>query len=772
MTTQPPVISGAGDGTSSPGAPGPMALLPPRPSWPLQDLLAALPQPAWVMRPADRCVLAANAAACALLGMTLEAVLRTPAGELLQSPEDMAWWAEAEADIGAPPPLESETLVLLPGLRTLPVSRCIRTLPAGVGPAPGGVDGVDGALCLVTVLDRSAAHHSEGERDALVAQLQATLDSTADGILVTDLHGRVRACNRRFLELWGSGTTGGPGDASRPGADSAALLSWMGLQVLDGAGHDARLQELLATVHAASHDQLQLLDGRVLERVSRPLLHGGQAQGRVFAFRDLSERLATERRLQTLARCDALTGLPNRREAHERVDAACAEARREGRSFALLLLDLDRFRRINETWGQDTGDQVLLDVVRRMQAAVRGDDALMRVGGDQFVLFMPQADARAVEAAARRLLKTVSQPCDLDGEPFTLTCSIGVVLCPAHGGTADDLLRHAEAAMRQAKAAGRAGWRLHQLRQEADRRQQMKLDQALRQALASQRLRLHYQPRMALADGRLLGVEALLRWRDPELGEVSPAVFIPAAEHSGLIVAIGDWVLHQAVRQAALWHAAGHAVPVAVNVSALQFQQPQFVERVANVLAVSGLPPQLLELELTESILLHDAEDALPRLFALSALGVGLAIDDFGTGYSSLAYLKRMPVATLKIDCSFVQGLPQDRTDVGIVSAIVQMAQALGMQVIAEGVETESQRDFLVRAGCHACQGWLFAPALDSLSFERQFLRPGAPGAAAGASAGPGAGRPGAGAGSSAGPGPAGAGPGPSRRSQIRLVRG
>jgi diguanylate cyclase (GGDEF)-like protein len=709
---------------------------------PLEALLQALPQPAWVMCPAERRVLAANAAAATLLGLPLAQLLQTPADELLQSPEDQAWWAEASA--GPPSALHSDTLVLLPDARLLPVTRSIRGLPADAAPS---------RLCLVTVLDRSADHDSEGERDALLAQLQATLDSTADGILVTDLQGRVRACNRAFMAVWGlaagasgGAAGGGEGDPAfaraatgatapvypaLPAAGRADPIAWMRAHVLDGDGHDARLRELLAAPQATSHDELQLLDGRVLERVSRPLEHGGRVQGRVFAFRDLSERRQAERRIQALTRCDALTGLPNRREAHDRIDAACAGARRQAEGFALLLLDLDHFRRINETWGHDTGDQVLLAAAQRLQVAVRTGDTLMRVGGDQFVLLMPGADARAVEATARRLLKAVAQPCDLDGEPFTLTCSIGVVLCPAHGGTADDLLRHAETALRQAKSAGRAGWRLHQQRQEADRRQQMKLDQALRQALASQRLRLHYQPRVALADSRLRGAEALLRWRDPALGDVSPGVFIPAAEHSGLIVAIGDWVLHQAVRQAALWHGAGHAVPIAVNVSALQFQQPQFVERVANALAVSGLPPKLLELELTESILVHDAEDALPRLFALSALGVGLAIDDFGTGYSSLAYLKRMPVATLKIDRSFVKGLPEDRTDAGIVRAILEMARALGMDVIAEGVETEPQREFLALAGCDACQGWLFAPALDSLSFEQRFLRaPPAAGAA------------------------------------------
>jgi EAL domain-containing protein (putative c-di-GMP-specific phosphodiesterase class I) len=242
----------------------------------------------------------------------------------------------------------------------------------------------------------------------------------------------------------------------------------------------------------------------------------------------------------------------------------------------------------------------------------------------------------------------------------------------------------------------------------------------MRQALASGRFRLHYQPQVELRSGRIVGAEALIRWRDPALGEVPPSRFVPVAEDSGFIVALGDWVLTQAVRQGAAWRARGMAVPIAINVSALQFQQPQFAERVAAVLAASQLPPQLLELELTESILVRDADEALQRLRALARIGVGMAIDDFGTGYSSLAYLKRFPIDKLKIDRSFVMGLPGDDSDSAIVVAILQMAGALGMKVIAEGVETEAQRQFLFDSGCHQFQGYLYAPALDSLSFEKR----------------------------------------------------
>jgi EAL domain-containing protein (putative c-di-GMP-specific phosphodiesterase class I) len=283
----------------------------------------------------------------------------------------------------------------------------------------------------------------------------------------------------------------------------------------------------------------------------------------------------------------------------------------------------------------------------------------------------------------------------------------------------DELLRHADKAMYSVKEGGRAGYRFHQPRQDVDLRGRMRIDHAMRQALVDGRFELHYQPQVCLASGRVVGAEALLRWTDPELGEMAPADFIPVAEESGFIVAIGDWVLGEAVSRAAQWHARGLRILTAVNVSALQFHRPDFVDRVAAVLHRCGLPPGQLDLELTESILIQDAPEALRRMQALARLGVRLSIDDFGTGYSSLAYLKRVPIHQLKIDHSFVDGLPGDESDVAIVRAIVDIGRALRLQVIAEGVETEAQRRFLQRAGCNHYQGFLFAQALPAPDFER-----------------------------------------------------
>ncbi|NWG74011.1 MAG: EAL domain-containing protein, partial [Rubrivivax sp.] len=462
------------------------------------------------------------------------------------------------------------------------------------------------------------------------------------------------------------------------------------------------------------HDRLVLRNGRVVERVSRPLAHGERAAGRVYSFRDISERIAADRRLELMSFTDALTGLPNRRYLAARLGPASALSARGLHSMALLYLDLDHFKQVNDSLGPEAGDRVLREVAARLRAAAREGDLIARVGGDQFVLLLHQVGHDGGEHGARRLLEAIAEPFALDGSTFTVTCSIGLAVFPRDAAQPEDLVRHAETAMLQAKQAGRAGYRVHRASAtHVDLRSRIELDHAMRLALASNRFRLHYQPQVALADGRLVGVEALVRWRDPERGDVPPSEFIPVAEDSGFVVAIGDWVLERAVQQAAQWHAEGLAVPVAVNVSALQFQHDRFVERVGELLRAAALPAHLLELELTESILLRDAADALARLHALAALGVQLAIDDFGTGYSSLAYLKRFPIRRLKIDRRFVGGLPGDEGDAGIVRAIVQIGHALALTVIAEGVETEAQRDFLAECGCDEAQGYLFAPPLD-----------------------------------------------------------
>ena len=666
-------------------------------------LVDSLPDATWIVDAQSRRVVADNVAARRLLGADGASLVGRPADALLATPEDMFFW-EAAAE-GACEPLQSETALCAADGRTVHLLRSIRALPAGDEAIPRHY--------AVVACDRSAWRRAENEREQVVAELQATLESTADGILVTDLLGRIRAFNRRFAQTWNVP------DHLLKARDDEAVHEWMRRSVVDAGAYQRRLKAIQDATLLSSSEQLSLRSGQVLERVTRPLWCRGQAVGRVYSFRDLSEQLAAQQRIEQLSLTDALTGLPNRRQLAEHVARLSQRARAQHRSFALLMVDLDRFRHINDSLGHEAGDRGLVDVARRIRGCLRTGDLLARTGGDQFALLIEDADTGVAEATARRVLDGVAAPYDLDGAQFTLTCSIGGALCPGNGHGAEELIRHAEAAVLAVKEGGRGHYRVQQGRRSADHRADIELDHAMRQALAGGRFRLHYQPQVDLRSGRVVGAEALIRWRDAALGDVPPSRFIPVAEDSGFIVALGDWVLAQAVHQAADWLRRGLRMPVAINVSALQFQQPHFVERVAEVLAAAQLPPELLELELTESILVRDAEEALQRLQALARIGVQLAIDDFGTGYSSLAYLKRFPIGKLKIDRSFVQGLPGDDSDCAIVVAILQMAAALGMTVIAEGVESDGQRRFLRDSGCHEYQGFLHAPALDARSFER-----------------------------------------------------
>ncbi len=670
------------------------------PDW--RALIDALPQAVWLVDADTLRVTAANHAAAALLGCEREALLGNAALTLAATPEDMCFWQEA-AD-GRRERLATHSFVRRFDGEAVPVARHIE---------PVVVDGA--AAFLVTMLDRSGQLRTEHELEIAAAELAATLESTADGILVTDLAGRIRQCNRRFADLWGLP------EALLAAQDDVRVFDWMRRSVRDPAAYTVRLADLDEATMLQASDVLELHSGRVLERIVHPQCSRGRPIGRVWSFRDITERIVASQRIEKLAHTDVLTGLPNRTLLAERVERALALAAREGEPFALLLLDVDHFKHINDTLGQAFGDRVLVEIGERLAAGVRQIDTVARLGGDEFVLLAQRTDAAGAEATAKRVMEALQRPFTLDGLNFTVTASVGIALHPSDGASLDELLRHADAAMREVKASGRAAWRFHTERQDAgetELRTRMKLDHAMRQALARDRFRLHYQPQVSAATGEIVGAEALIRWSDPELGEVPPGRFIPVAEESGFIIAIGDWVLRQAVAQGVRWQAEGRPMRLSVNVSALQFRQPGFVDGVARVLADSGLPGHLLELELTESILIQSVEDTLARVHALAALGVQLAIDDFGTGYSSLGYLKRLPITRLKIDRSFITDLPDDASGASIVDAIVKLGRALGMHVIAEGVEREPQRQFLMRCGCDEYQGWLFAPALPLADFE------------------------------------------------------
>ncbi len=674
---------------------------------PARELISGLLDAVWLVDPDNLHIVAANPAAGDLIGIDPDGLCGQDMLSLAATPEDMAFWQEAA--LGWTDGVESHTWVRRIDDSLVTVHRRVTRM----------VLPPDKALFMVVMHDRSRERRAEDELADRLAELTATLESTQDGILVTDTCGRIRNFNQRFAALWEVP------DNLLAQRDDDAILSWMLRRVVEPAEYMRRLAAIDGVPQMQSNDTITLVGGRVLERVTLPQCSRGQTIGRVYSFRDISERLEANRRIDLLSHTDALTGLPNRRTLLSRIEYALALAQREGVPFALLFLNLDRFKHINDTLGHGMGDRVLMEVAERLLSTLRQIDTVARLGADEYVLLVHAADGPGAEGSARRVLEAMQLPFTLDELNFTVTCSVGISLHPGDGASADELLQAADSAMNEVKDNGRAGYRFHHVRAEAATklRSRMKLDHAMRQALAAGRFRLHYQPQVALDSGEILGVEALIRWRDPELGDVPPAEFIPVAERSGFIVPIGAWVLRQAVQQAALWHRQGHRLLISINVSALQFQQPDFVDSVAQALTEVGLDPQWLELELTESILIQDAQEALHRLQALSALGVKLAIDDFGTGYSSLAYLKRFPIGRLKIDRSFIQGLPGDECDAGIVLAIVNMARALHLELIAEGIETEAQRQFMRQVGCEQYQGFLYSPAIDVVSFEAMLDR-------------------------------------------------
>ncbi|MFN4103574.1 MAG: putative bifunctional diguanylate cyclase/phosphodiesterase, partial [Tepidimonas sp.] len=435
----------------------------------------------------------------------------------------------------------------------------------------------------------------------------------------------------------------------------------------------------------------------------------GRPLNTVLFAKDLSEKLEAQRRIEQLAYSDPLTGLPNRLTLGERVGHALRLAQRSGRGFALLFLDLDRFKSINDSLGHMFGDQVLVEVAVRLQRCLRQTDTLSRLGGDEFVIHLHEADRHAAEVTAQRIIEAIIRPVTIDEMQFTLSCSIGIAMYPQDGATLDELIQCADTAMYQVKERGKGHYRFYQPEMNADLLGRIQMDHAMRQGLQRGEFELHYQPRVDLRSGTVPACEALVRWHRPGQGLVMPGTFIGVAEETGLIALLGHWVLQNAIAQAARWAAEGRPLQVAVNVSALQFQQARFVQDVADALQQHRLPPHLLELELTESILIRDAEEALGKLQALADLGVELSLDDFGTGYSSLTYLKRFPLHRLKIDRSFLVSMPEDGADAAIVAAIVQMGHALSMEVVAEGVERPEQLQRLRALGCDHYQGFLFA---------------------------------------------------------------
>jgi len=398
-------------------------------------------------------------------------------------------------------------------------------------------------------------------------------------------------------------------------------------------------------------------------------------------------------------------------------------AQRNQQQLAGMFLDLDHFKGINDTLGHSIGDQLLMEVGRRLKEAVREEDTVSRLGGDEFILLLPGVDANGAAKVARELIEAVALPCQYEVHELIATPSTGIALYPEGGEDMETLSTHADAAMYQAKQAGRNDFRFFTPAMQHDSVRHLRLATDLRHALGRNELILNYQPQIAMQNGRVIGAEALLRWQHPELGLISPAEFIPIAENSGLIIAIGEWVLRTAAAQAKAWLDTGQTEFVmAVNLSAVQFRHAELLQRISAILKETGLPAQALELELTEAVAMDDPQAAVAVMDRLHEHGIRMSIDDFGTGYSSLSYLKRFKVYKLKIDQSFVRDIGSDPEDKAIVTAIINMASSLGMHTIAEGVETAEQLAFLRLHGCDEVQGYYFSKPLPAEAFG-EFLK-------------------------------------------------
>ncbi len=569
-----------------------------------------------------------------------------------------------------------------------------------------------------------------GERRAVEESLfqeheraQVTLNAIGDGVVTTDIEGRITYMNPAAEAMSGWLNTQAAG---KPLNKVFKVIDPMSRQPV----HYSLEAVLRRNTPAHLPPQGILLSQNGSELAvnnSCAPVHDrtGRMIGAVLVFHDVSEVHAMSVKMSHVTQHDALTDLPNRFLFNDRLSQAIGLAMRHQLRIAVLFLDLDRFKHVNDTLGHVLGDELLKEIAARLRACMRETDTLSRHGGDEFVILLQEVtDTVSAARAAGQLLEAITAPYHINGHELHVTASIGISICPEDGSDSDTIIKHAEAAMYQAKAQGRNNYQffMQRINERAIRR--FALEGSLRRAVARHESLLHYQPKLEITSGRVVGAEALIRWHDAHSGPVSPSQFIPIAEESGLIIPIGEWVLREACRQGRAWQAAGYEpIPIAVNVSAVQFREKNFLHTVEQVLEESGLEPRYLELELTESVTMQDLELTIPLLEALKRMGLGLSIDDFGTGYSSLSYLKRFPIDKLKIDRSFVQDVVTSPDDAAIICAIISMAKSLKQRVIAEGVETAEQYEFLRKQGCDEIQGYYFSGPLPEKEFEHKILQ-------------------------------------------------
>jgi diguanylate cyclase (GGDEF)-like protein len=558
--------------------------------------------------------------------------------------------------------------------------------------------------------------------------LQQIVDGSVDPLLVIGLDHRVILMNAAAKCLFPSESLGKENLLCRHALHHSGCR---------GGTHFCPLQEVRRTGQATTmiyrhEDQ----DGecRIFEIRASPLIDSeGDLQGIIESSRDItatiraeSQLRENESRLRHLVHHDQLTDLPNRLLLQDRMEHAMACSRRSGKSLALLFLDLDRFKTINDSLGHLVGDQVLREVGERLRRCVRETDTVARLGGDEFVIIQEGIrDFSNVIVVVQKILQMLPDPIVVEGQRLYVTPSIGVSLYPNDAESVEGLMQCADVAMYQAKALGRNTYQFYTPDMNAHSHKFLLMEGDLRRALEARQFILYYQPQVDLVSGRLVGAEALLRWDHPEMGMISPDQFIPLAEETGLILPIGEWVLETACTQNRQWQQVGYpAMNVSVNISGRQFRQPGFIDMLENVLGKTGLSPEWLELEITESIVMESVHDMISTLAEIREKGIGLSIDDFGTGYSSLSYLKRFPVSKLKIDRSFVRDVVSGRDDMEIATAVIALARSMKLDVVAEGVENREQLSFLLERGCSHGQGFLFGPPCPPEDFDSYFLEP------------------------------------------------
>jgi len=626
--------------------------------------------------------------------------------------------------------MAGQTAGLLQGAGTNPVTRkALGDAIAAAQPFHGDIlnyrkDGTAflNALSVTPVFDaRGKATQSVGvmrdvtasrDADARLLLAAQVFRQSGEGILITDPQHRIVKVNQAFTTITGFSEADALGQNTR--------IFWSGR-------HDAAFfRTMWEQIHVRGHWQGEIWsrrkDGGVYPQwlsMSRVADAAGQATHFIASFSDITQRKDAEEHIWRLAHYDLLTGLPNRVLLSDRALQALQMAHRSHDPMALLFIDLDHFKNVNDSLGHAIGDRLLIAVTARMKAALRDQDTLSRTGGDEFILLLPGTDAAGAAHVAQKLLQLAQQHYLVEQHELTVTPSIGIALYPANGQDFDLLSKCADAAMYRAKQHGRNTFCFFTAEIQAQATRALQLENGLRRALERGQMSLHYQPQRSLRSKCIVGAEALLRWQHPELGTVSPAEFIPIAESSGLITSIGEWVLRTAVQQLKAWHDAGMApMTMAVNLSAVQFKQHHLSELVERILEEAGVAPHSLELELTESVASDDPVAAMAVMDSLHACGVRMSIDDFGTGYSSLSYLKRFKVYKLKIDQSFVHSLISNPEDRAIVTAIIAMARSLGLRTIAEGVETQAQMEYLCSLGCDEMQGYWFSRPLAADRFK------------------------------------------------------